>query len=432
MRYQRELGVWLVGLAMLAGSAAAAPQQVLIVVDESVRPAIADGLDTYMQHVQALLPVEFKVLSDDFYAQEPAAIRALLQREVARDGANVVGAIMVGPLPHAVRGEPRPYSRYYLTPAPLFYEDFESQWFDDNRDGYFERMETDRLNNPTEIWTAWWVPPANTRTLQTELLRGYLDKLDRYYRGEIVGRDGMIFIAGNSNSVEITESWTVLMNDAMRSTDQQVAKVYSRHGQMPAAVLPDPGPEFTPDDLEQALERGRYQHVHLLTHGSPDGFYWEQAAVRGTRLNFKRFNDTGANIITTSGCSNGNFRGRNHGTADYAYSIGNALVFSPQTITVAYYGATSPQSTGVFAVEHTPLFEGLDPQDGGYFGAGYHALRNTDVCWGTNHYVFRGMDGKALFGDPFARYRQPGTATPPPTAARQPLDAAAPAAETCR
>ena len=70
------------------------------------------------------------------------------------------------------------------------------------------------------------------------------------------------------------------MGDALRSTGQRVAKVYSVDGEMSYAVHPDPGPEFKPTDLEDALQNGHYQHVHLLTHGAPDGFYWEQAAVR--------------------------------------------------------------------------------------------------------------------------------------------------------
>jgi hypothetical protein len=308
---------------------------------------------------------------------------------------------MVGPIPHAVRGNPKEI----ITPVPLYYEDFDAQWIDDDGDGYYDRVITDRTTNATEIWTAWWVPPANEPAEQIKLLQGWLKKLDRYYRGELDGRDSMLFLAGNGNSVEITEAWTVLLMDAMKSTAQRVARVYSLHGQMEYAIVPEPGHEFAPEDLENALEQHRYQHVHILTHGAPDGFYWEQAAIRGTQLDFTRFKDTGANILTTSGCSNGNFRGRNRGEADYASSIGNLLIFSPGTITVAYYGATSPQSTGVFAVVHTPLIEFLDPQRGSYFADGYFRLRNSDVCWGTEHYMFRGVDGKALFGDPFARFR---------------------------
>lgn len=395
------LVVAVAALVVVPAWSADATSRVLIVVDESVYPEIEEGLETYMDHVRGMLPVEFKVLSDGFYAMSPADIRARLARECRGAAPPVVGAIMVGPIPHAVRGNPTEI----LTPVPIYYEDFEAQWRDTDNDGYFNEVDNDRTTNATEIWTAWWTPPANEHKHQIKLINAYLDKLDRYYRGEIVGRDGMIFIAGNGNSVEITEAWFVLMEDAMKSTGQKVAKVYSRHGQMPATELPTDGEEYKPEDLERALEQGRYQHVHTLTHGAPNGFYWEQAAIRGTSLDFSKFDDTGANIFTTSGCSNANFRGRNRGQPDYSSSIGNLLVFSPRTITVAYYGATSPQSTGVFAVEHTALYEYLDPERGSYFADGYFRMRNTDICWGTQHYMFRGLDGKALIGDPFARYR---------------------------
>ena len=427
---QRVTSALILGFAV-AASGLAEPadrfrgeQQVAILVDETVHPALAARLERYMDHVQQMADVEFDVLVEDFYHMPPPQIRDLLRSRYERSGGQMTGAIMVGPIPYAVRGKPEPYTYYYLTPAPLYYEDFDAAWHDRDQDGYFESHDYDRINNPTEIWTAWWLPPANDHSYQVELLQAYLDKLDRYYRGEVVGEGGMVFIAGNGNSVEITESWTVLMNDAMKSTDQQVQKVYSRHGEMSFAVHPE-GEEFKPDDLENALEEGRYQHIHILTHGAPDGFYWEQAAIRGTRLDFNQFDQTGANIITTSGCSNGNFRGANRGATDYSTSIGNLLVFSPNTITVAFYGATSPQSTGVFAPMHVELYEFLDPQAGSGIGEGYYKLRNADYSWGTQHYFFRGGDGKALFGDPFAGYRKSRGAVPP-SAATRPISVAEP------
>ena len=214
----------------------------------------------------------------------------------------------------------------------------------------------------------------------------------------------MVFIAGNGNSVEITEAWDCLMNGSMESTGNKVALVKSRHGQMGTTILPKHAEEYFEEDLTDPLTKKKWQHVHIATHGNPAGYYWDGRAITVDSLSMKKFHGTGSNIITTSGCSNGNFRGKNRGLPDYTKSMGNQLLFSDRTITVAYYGAASPQSTGVFAVIHTELYEALDPDTGGYIGEGYYNFRNSDYCWGTKHYFFRSIDGKVLSGDPFARY----------------------------
>lgn len=409
-----SLGVAFVLLGSLVFSSAASDQpprdasRVLILVDNTVYPEMEVGLTKYVNHVREVFPVDFKILSDAFYQMQPPAIRAMLKQECQTGKVPVVGAIMVGPIPHAVLQRPdETLKSLPLWPVPLYYEDFDAEWHDDNSDGRFERVETDRNSNQTEIWSAWWVPPANDRPTQIRMLQDFLEKLDRYYRGELAGRDGMIFLTSNSNSVEIGEGWTVLVGETLESTGQRVTKVYSRYfgeadlTERPYLVpLREPVTEFKPQDLENVLYEGRWQHVHLLTHGN-------SSTLGGTQFNFSRFDQTGANIITSSGCSTGNFRGRIRGPADYSRSIANRLVFSPNTITIAFFGAASPQSSPVFPMYYTELHESLDPASHSYLAEGYYKMRNTDYSWGTRHYIFRGVDEKILIGDPFARYRRP-------------------------
>ena len=110
--------------------------------------------------------------------------------------------------------------------------------------------------------------------------------------------------------------------------------------------------------------------------------------------------------MTTSGCSNGNFRGRLGREADYARSMGNRLLFATNSVTVAYFGSASPQSTGVFAMYANELLESLMPERGSFLAEGYLAMRNADHAWGIEHHFFRGVDEKILCGDPFFRYRR--------------------------
>lgn len=57
---------------------------------------------------------------------------------------------------------------------------------------------------------------------------------------------------------------------------------------------------------------------------------------------------------------------------------------------------------------HTDLVAALDPDADSYFAAGYYRFRNGDHAWGLRRYFFRGVDDKALLGDPFVRYRSSG------------------------
>ena len=387
----------------------------LIIVDNTVYPEIKTGLATYAAHVLKQHNVACQIRPDDYYDMKPVDIRAILKAAYETPATTreprLVGAIMVGPIPHALRGDPNSV----LIPTPLYYEDFEAKWVDKNGDGVFEEIITDRKTNPTEIWTAWWVPPANDRPTQTKLLKVWLDKLDRYYRDEITGRDQMLWLAGNVINVEICEGWTVLLKDTMQPLDQEL-KIWCRVGQDAGTYRPNKrAEEFSPRDFLAAFTLKPWQHCHIIGHGNARGWYWGNtgvvAAARGDGnpewtllMDLSTFKGTAGNIVTTSGCSNGNFRGAYIGP-EYDKSIGNLLLFSPDTITIAYYGAASPQSTSGFAGYCTEIVESLKTDGGSYIAEGYYKMRNSDYSWGTQHYFFRGGDEKVLSGDPFARYR---------------------------
>lgn len=426
-------GAWrrvcvLLVLAVVAAAGAGEPRsRVLLLVDESVYPEIKDGLATYIAHVEAEFDVKLTPVVEAFYEQEPPAIRALLRKEHAAAGPKLVGAIMVGPIPYALRGDPAEI----VIPAPLYYEDFDAQYDDANGDGVFQDSEitNDRVNNPTEIWTAWWVPPANDGPTQVRLLKEWLAKLDRYYRGEIVGRDQMLWLVGNVMNVEVCEGWTVLLKDTMQPLSQKL-HIWCRIGQDEGTFRPYKRyDEFGPRDFIRAFTLRPWQHCHISAHGNQRGWYWDHTGVVAARrtdgtpeatilLDLKTLGGTAGNIVTTSGCGNGNFRGDYH-TVAYDRSMGNQLLFSPHTVTIAYYGAASPQSTSGFAGYLTELVESLKSDGGSYLAEGYYRMRNHDYSWGTQHYFFRGGDEKILSGDPFARYRDSAAPTAEEQAAIQ-------------
>lgn len=415
-RFLRLIGPVLALSLVTAGfaqEAADTPRaRVLMIVDDSVYPAIRNGLDTYAQHLRRVHNIACTARPDDYYRLNPPQIRAILKDQHASSRPPLVGAILVGPIPHACRTHD---PKEILIPSPLYYEDFDAEWIDEDHDGYFERVLSDRNTNPTEIWTAWWVPPAMDHAGQIRMLELFLHKLDRYYKGEIVGRDQMLWTAGNVVKVEDVEGWTVLLKETMQPLDQKLM-IWSRIGQDTGTFRPNKRrDEFGPADFLTAFTLQPWQHVHILAHGNARGWYWDNTGVCAARdpsgkpessllMDLDSLDAAAGNIVTASGCSNGNFRGAYTGPA-YDRAMGNLLLFSPNTITIAYYGAASPQSTSGFAGYCTELIESLKADGGSYLGEGYFKMRNHDYSWGTQHFFFRGGDEKILLGDPFARYR---------------------------
>jgi len=410
---------WLVATSVYAGQPAA-EKTVAIVVDSRVYPHIADRLQKYVGAIRADYGVGCSTLVDGFYDMKPEAIRARLRAEYEQCRPALVGAIMVGPIPHALRGDPKAV----VYPTPLYYEDFDAEWVDRDNDGVFEEVRTDRRTNATEIWTTWWVPPVNDEDGQLHLIAGFLDKLERYHRGEMTGRDQMLWFSGNVFDVEICEGWTVLLKETMAPLDQKLY-IWCRVGQDEGTFRPNKRrEEFSATDFLTAFGLQTWQHAHIVTHGSPRGWFWDGTGVvaaanepESTVVLDLAALAGAANIITTSGCSNGNFRGNLSITPDYSKSLANRLLFSPDTVTVAYWGSASPQSTGGFAGYCTELIESLKSDGGSYLAEGYYRMRNHDYSWGTQHYVFRGVDEKILCGDPFVRYHPAPSRTPQEEAA---------------
>ncbi len=172
------VGLW--GWAIVAPTQAQPADQprarVLLIVDSSVYPEIESGLENYAQHIRREFNIVCMPRPDRYYGMQPPQIRAILKEEYDKGNAPpLVGAIFVGPIPHACRTHD---PREILIPCPLYYEDFDAEWVDADGDGYFEKVRTDRKTNATEIWTAWWIPPANdgpSRAWRARRRRGTAD-----------------------------------------------------------------------------------------------------------------------------------------------------------------------------------------------------------------------------------------------------------------
>jgi hypothetical protein len=419
------LGVVLATLTAATATANEPRGRAVVLVDSRIYPQLEAGLKRYAAHILEQHNIRVDMLPDDFHNMKNWVVRELLKQEYLRSSPKLVGAIIVGEIPYACRSHD---PNVIMTPCPHFFEDFDAKYLDKDGNGVYSdaEIENNRVENPTEIWVSWWMPPATEEVQQIKHLQFFLDKLDRYYKGELTGRDQMLWTAGNVVKVEDVEGWTVLMKDSMRPLDQQLY-VWSRIGQDTGTFRPNKRKEeHGPTDFVKAFTLQPWQHAHIIAHGNQRGWYWDNTGVCVARkagddkpewsllLDLDSFEGTGANIITTSGCSNGNFRG-DYVKPAYDRALPNKLLFSPNTNTIAFFGAASPQSTSGFAGFATELVEALKADGDSYLAEGYYKMKNMDYSWGTQHYFFRGGDEKVLLGDPFARYRD----SKPPTAAEK-------------
>lgn len=409
--------------------------------DPDLYSAISGPLTTYIHQVEERFGVSFQVVPDDYYhAYTAPQIRTLLHN-LYDSIPDLTGAILVGTIPYATYR----HGDGSINPAPLFYEDFEADWIDAHPlDGHYELIVTDPYNNPTEIWTAWWIPPTNSVYTQASFLTAYLLKLASYYEGTIEGENSLLFIGSNMTNLGYNTDWVKLLLNhgeqappaidhiGVYSSDQSLMWGYhgveswlypqdltkSRYWSGLTWIGFTAAYDFTPyqypshgasdvevDELVYLWNEQTYKYCHTWSHGSPGGIFYEGAG------NYFQWSDVGliqagqgANVITTSGCSNGNFRGSTGTTCYYERSLGNQLVFSTNTACVTFYGSASSQSTALFAEYHELLVEGLHPDPSNYFAKGYYAMRNSDIVWGDSHYFFRSVDDKVLLGNPFVTW----------------------------
>ncbi|MBN2055801.1 hypothetical protein JW905_12810 [bacterium] len=418
--------------------------------------AIEGRLENFADLVWDRFNVEIEVLPDDYYNSFTAAdVRTLLQAEYDEPDA-LTGAILAGTIPYATYR----HGDGCINPAPLYFEDFEAQWVDANPvDGHFEDIITDAWNNPTEIWTAWWIPPNMGVDHHADYLMAYLMKLDGYYHGWIEGSDAMLFAGSDMTNLTMNDQWIELLMDSggrsaedimafgVHSSDQDPMWGYGGVAQwvypndltkprmwngstwfgfnsaLDATIYESPVPgagDVLVEELVHLFNENRFKYCHFFSHGSPEGIYFHGMGNYFLYSDVGQITYGGANIITTSGCNNGNFRGSVNAAVAYDHCLGSNLIFDSDNACVTWYGSASSQSTGLFADYHQLLIQGLRPEPGNYFAKGYYAMRNSDIVWGSSHYFFRSVDDKILLGNPFVTWYDVALPSPTPSPTPRP------------
>jgi len=372
------------------------PGQIVILIEQDVKNLIDTELLTYEGLIKTKFNKEiFADTSKNWSATSIADIRAYLKN--LYETKHIEGAIMAGKIPFAIYQ----HGDGMVNIAPLYYEDFEMEWKDTDSDGLFEEKVINP-NNPTEIWTAWWVPPIyeNDAATVANSLKGFLQKCIKFHSGQLTGDECMI---GYSDELGIgyAEGFKNMICNSNVFTQNEVQIISGDYA-----------------GFVGAWKQKVWKLCHIVTHGLPNGFYFKNGYYTVPEYTAEAQSNIGAVIVTSSACLSGNIMGSAFNSGFFPYSIALQMCFNAQSPTIAFYGSASSQSTGgvpapsLYTVSaplvddpayyHDLLFRGMKET---YIADGFYQMRNSDIVWGSDHYMYRTNDDKTLIGDPFANLR---------------------------
>jgi len=129
-------------------------QRVAMLVDQDIYPLIKDNLERYERDVNLRGSVEFVYRTGNWGM--PESIRALLKQLWKDEG--ITGAMLWGYLPYAKWRLVHTDNSTEDFPIPVFYEDLDGEFYDDDRDGLYDRHIWG-ANDGCEIWTSFVMPP---------------------------------------------------------------------------------------------------------------------------------------------------------------------------------------------------------------------------------------------------------------------------------
>jgi len=261
------------------------------------------------------------------------------------------------------------------------------QWKDLDNDGLFEEKVIDP-NNPTEIWTAWWVPPVegNSALVVADSLKKFLSKCIQYHQGLRVGREALIVSANDFGEAEEAEETknALLASGAFAGNEIKIEADF--------------------DGFKSGWRRQIWKLCHIISHGLPQGYYFEKGNFEVSDYLGQDQTACGANIVTASSCYAGNILGEiESGKADFPNSLALQMVFHPQSPTVAVCASAQE----VLASFNTQPFlcqilcQGMHAR---YLGYGLFQVTNSNFECGLP-YSYRTVHEQTLVGDPFANLR---------------------------
>lgn len=154
--------------------AAAVRDQVALLVSPGAYSALKPDLQQYKADVEDRFPVQLHMVEGTW--GNPAEVRATIRNLHAKDG--VTGIILVGALPMH-----RFFMHEYANPNPLYYEDFDLQFVDNDQNGVDDAY---KGKPQLKVWVANIRACEKAREDDIPGLRTFFAKTHDYYTGKVV------------------------------------------------------------------------------------------------------------------------------------------------------------------------------------------------------------------------------------------------------
>ena len=178
-------------LVVLLSLSASAQDQVAMLLHERTYRALKGPLDQYVQDVESRFPVKVQVIKGRW--DTPKKVRETI-KSIHREKA-ISGVVLVGAMPMHLF-----FMHEHPNPNPLYYEDFDLEFVDNNKDGVDDAY---KGTADLKIWVANIRATEKSRDDDIPGLRRFFAKTHAYYTGKAVPELRTLLI-----SAEIpTEDW---------------------------------------------------------------------------------------------------------------------------------------------------------------------------------------------------------------------------------
>jgi hypothetical protein len=217
-------------------------QSMLILIDDSVRSALATELDLYSKDLEheGYTTIIHEYIGND---NDPDNVKSIIQSYYAAED-NLAGALLIGDIPFA-----QTICNWTCNPGycDFFYMDLNGDWIQSD-DGVFTELQGD--SNP-EIYVGrlYGSSLADTIAQEIELYRNYLSRNHFYRRGYTARTNKALFYTENFDED------CLMIVEHLKLIYQNVAQV-SSNGQSVREYL---YPELSKD----------YEYIHITAHSNP-------------------------------------------------------------------------------------------------------------------------------------------------------------------
>jgi hypothetical protein len=260
---------------------AAQPDRVAILLGKSTEQALAGPLRTYIADVEARFPVKLQVVARNW--KSPEQVRAAIKELHAAQRIN--GVILVGAMPMH-----RFHMHGFANPNPLYYEDFDLKFNDQNNDGFADTYE----GKPNlKVWVANLRSSVKANDDGIDNLRKFFAKTHAFY-----------------HSNEVFENRAL----AVSASDWPTGGTYFRD-QVATKLFKDESIEVLEGKMDcimksvkQALQARPYSLFYIQVHSDWNGQQLEDASLVPKQIANL---ETGALITINHGCSTANWMKNN-------------------------------------------------------------------------------------------------------------------------